>query len=188
MLIVRKEQMDFLRQAAAKRFEDEMVAHSLNFSPEHCTALGKTQVRLAVRAAMVRAGSYGFDNRGPLRLFIEIMYLFGSACDTDPQYPWAAAILRDTSDQMERAEQLYEQVLDYQSSVPATGAINSRQALTRLSFLPRQSLTFSTDDFITGMLRELTYIFPKKSSLCWRRSASGAYLRKLCLGTRNACR
>ena len=94
MLQIREEQMAVFEQAALRRFEDEMVVHSKIFSPRLCEVLGEEQLRVALRRAMARAGGYGFSYRGPIRLFIEFMFLFGSAFDTDPQYPWAGKILQ----------------------------------------------------------------------------------------------
>ena len=86
MLQIRKEQMLVFEQDALRRFEDEMVVHSTDFSPL-CEVIGEGQLRVALRRAMARAGGYGFTYRGPIRLFIELMFLCGSAFDTDPQYP-----------------------------------------------------------------------------------------------------
>lgn len=163
-LVIRKEQMEIFRQAALLSFENEMVAHSQNFSPELSNVLGEEQLRLAIRGAMAHADSYGFTNRGPIRLFIELMFLFGSTFDTDPQYPWAASILRDTSDQMQRAEHLYEKVLDYQGNVSGPDDLNTRVALGNISLLTQQPLTYSSNDFAPGMLRAMAYIYPKKAA------------------------
>ena len=164
MLIIRKEQMEVFGQTALNRFEDEMVLHSQNFSPELCKVLGEEQLRLAVRDAIVRADNYGFTNRGSIRLFIELIFLFGSAFDTDPQYPWSANILRDSSDQMQRAERLYEKTLDYQEKVSGSDAVNTRKALRNLLFLAQQPLELSANEFALGMLREVAHIFPQKAA------------------------
>src|SRR5262245_45441568 len=87
---IRREQMEAFHTVALAAFEDEMVVHSKEFSPRLCEVIGEEQLRVALRAAMDQAGGYGFTNRGPVRLFIEMRFLFGSAFDTDPQYPWAA--------------------------------------------------------------------------------------------------
>jgi hypothetical protein len=164
MLVIRKAQMTAFQQAALLRFENEMVAHSQDFAPELSKALGEAQLRLAVRGAMARADGYGFTNRGPIRLFIELMFLFGGGFDTDPQYPWAASILHEPSEQMQRAEQLYEKVLDYQEKVSGPDAVNTREALKSLDLLSKQTLSYSANDFVSGMLREMALIFPQKAA------------------------
>lgn len=92
---------------------------------------------------MTRAKAYGFTNRGSIRLFIEMIFLFGSGFDTDPQYPWAATILADSSEQMYRAERLYEKIIDYQEKVSGANAVNTIEALRRVSFLRHQPLNLA---------------------------------------------
>jgi hypothetical protein len=154
--------MEVFNQAALVGFENEMMAHSKDFSPRLCEVIGDEQLRVALRQAMDRARGYGFTNRGPIRLFIELMFLFGSAFDTDPQYPWAAQILGASDDQMERAERLYQKTLDYQEKVSGPEAVNTRKALGDLSILARQPATFSAKDFVASLFREMNRAFPQK--------------------------
>src|SRR5688572_16938045 len=123
MLQVRPAQMEVFDAAAMRPFEDEMVVHSKEFSPRLCEVIGDDQLRVALRRAIARAQRYKFTNRGPIRLFIEMTFLFGSAFDTDPQYPWAAKILTAPDDEMSRAEQLCAQVLAYQEKVSGASAV-----------------------------------------------------------------
>jgi hypothetical protein len=163
MLQIREEQMLAFEQAALRRFEDEMVVHSKDFSPILCEIIGEDQLRVALRQAMARAARYGFTNRGPIRLFIEMMFLCGSAFDTDPQYPTWSKILRSSDDQMDRAEQIHEGFLDYLERVSGPGAVNVRKALKDLLTVARKPVTFSANDFVAGMLQEMTRTFPQKT-------------------------
>jgi hypothetical protein len=164
VLEVRPDQMRVFEEAARRRFEDEMVVHSQEFSPKLCEVLGEAQLRVALRQAIERASLYGFTFRGPIRLYIELMFLCGSDFDSDPQYPAAAAILRSPDGQMQRAEQIYAKVLDYQENVSGPEAVNTRTALADLLVLARKPLAFSPADFVPGMLHEMHRIFPQKAS------------------------
>lgn len=164
MLQMRPAQMKVFEEAALQRFEDEMVVHSKDFSPRLCEVIGEEQLRVAIRQAMDRAGGYGFTNRGPLRLFIEMMFLFGSAFDTDPQYPWAAKILHASDDQMERAERLCDRIIDYQEKVSGPDGVNTRKALEKLSALAQEPATLSPNDFAAGIRREMHRAFPQKAT------------------------
>jgi hypothetical protein len=164
MLVIRREQMEVFRQAILAAFENEMVAHSKDFSPRLCEVIGEEQLRVAIRRAMGRAGGHGLTERGPVRLFIELMFLFGSDFDTDPQYPWAAKFLQSSEDQMQRAERLYERTLDYQDKVSGPDAANTRKALEDLSVLARRPLPFPPEDFDAGMLREMARVYPQKAA------------------------
>ena len=107
MLKIRPTQMIVFEKASLRRFEDEMVVHSKEFTPRLYEVLGEEQLRVALRQAMKRADTYGFTNRGPIRLYIELMFLYGSDFDTDPQYPAIGKVLKAPGDQMKRAEETF---------------------------------------------------------------------------------
>jgi hypothetical protein len=161
--VIRVEQMKAFEEAARRQFEDEMVAHSKAFSPRLCEVIGDEQLRVAIHSAMKRGGGYGFTNRGPIRLFIEMMFLCGSGFDTDPQYQAVGEVLRGSGDQMQRAEQIHEGYLDYLERVSGPGAINVHKALKDLLYFAQMPLTFP-DGFAAGMRREMHRIFPKKAA------------------------
>jgi hypothetical protein len=162
MLVIRRQQMLAFESTALQSFEDEMVAHSREFSPRLCEVLGDEQLRLAVRSAISRAMAYGLTNRGPIRLFIELMFLFGSGFDTDPQYPIFGRILGDEGDQMRRAEQMHEANLDYYDKVCGAGAKNVHNALQNIALFARTQVPFSYADFVLRMLDEMRRAFPQK--------------------------
>lgn len=164
MLVIRSKQMKALEQAALGLFEEEMIDHSKDFSPRLCEVIGDEQFRVAVHSAIERAMSYGFTNRGPIRLFIEMMFLYGSAFDTDPQYPRVGIILRDPSDQMWRAEQIHKDQLHYLEEVSGPNALHVHIALRNLRAFAQRPISFSSDNFVAGMLQAAHNIFSEKAS------------------------
>ncbi len=161
-MVIRAEQITAFEVAAWKQFEEEMVVHSRGFSPELCKVIGDEQLRLALRSAITRAESYGFTYRGPIRLLIEMMFLFGSAFDTDPQYAVVGEILRSSGDQMLRAEQIHGGQLEYLEAVCGSDAMNERKAQRDLLILAQTPVTFSPNDLIAGLRQQMTDIFPQK--------------------------
>jgi hypothetical protein len=158
--------MKVFEEAAWRQFEDEMVVHCKK-SPIRarlCKTIGDDQLRVAIRHGIKRATDYGFTYRGPVRLYIELMFLFGSGFDTDPQYPAIARFLNTDADQMQRAEQIHQWVLDYQEQVYGPEAVNVRKALEALSDLAQKPVTFSADDFVPAMLQEMHHAFPRKAA------------------------
>ncbi len=89
-----------------QNFENEAIEHARKFAPKHCEVLGEDTTRTAVRAGIQRAGRYAFTGRGPVNLFLDLMFLLGSEFDNDPQYLWANTILSDRTiaGQAERAD------------------------------------------------------------------------------------
>jgi hypothetical protein len=164
MLTVRTLQMKVFEQAVRLRFEDEMVAHSREFSPKLSQVLGEKQLRVAVRAAITKAEGYGFTNRGPIRLFVEMTFLCGSSFDTDPQYPFIREVVCAAGDQMRRAEQIHEGALDYLEKVSGPNNAHVRQALEALLVLSKREVTMSQLGFVTDLLQEMTRVFPQKAA------------------------
>ena len=166
MLVIRAEQMERFKKTALSSFEDEMVAHLAEFSPPLYKAVGEEQMRKVVQLGRSQAAQYGFTYRGPVRLYLELMLLFGSHFDTDPQYPWAAEILinQESGTQMQRAERLYEKTMDYRKNVAGPGDAYTLDALKKIAVFAKHPLTITADDFIPAMQREIAQIYPQKAA------------------------
>lgn len=162
MLSIREEQMEVFRQFALENFETEMVEHSQEFAPRLCKVLGEKQLRIAIRHAITKAESYGFTNIGPVRLYIDLMFMYGSSFDTDPQYKGLGEILNASGEQMERAEQLYEYILDYEDKVTGAKNINLIAAFKNLSSLARENITLTSGNFEGELLQHMEKVFPEK--------------------------
>jgi hypothetical protein len=132
---VRQKHLVQMAQAIAlEHFEDEMALHLRDFAPVHAYALGDDGVRRAIRLGIARARAYEVTNPGLLRLYVELMFLFGASFDTDPLHPWASDILRDPSlpDQTTRVDRLYDAMLGYLAAVEGPGRSFSPQARRNL--------------------------------------------------------
>lgn len=166
MLVIRTEQMDVFKKTALQSFEDEMVEHLAQFSPSLYKVVGEEQMRKVIQLGMSQAAQYGFTYRGPVRLYLELMLLFGSYFDTDPQYPWAAEILtnQESDTQMQRAERLYEKTMDYRQKVVGPEDAYTLEALKKMRVFAKQPVTISADNFIPAMQREIEYIYPQKAA------------------------
>lgn len=164
MLQIRAEQATLFEQLAERQFEDQMLAHSKRFTPRLSEVLGDAPLRAVVRSAVTRARGYGLTYRGPIRLFLEMMFLCGSAVDTDPQYPAVAAALRATDDQMMRAQRIHEWHNEYLARVSGPRASNVHRALEDLLRFTREPLGISANDLETGLLRAMHGIFPEKAT------------------------
>jgi hypothetical protein len=164
MLVIRAEQLKVFDQASRRRFENEMVEHAKAFAPPLCQVIGDEALRVAMCSAIARAETYGFTNRGPIRLFIELMFLCGSAFDTDPQYSPVGRFLRSSGDQMYRAQQIHEWHNRYLEQVSGPGAINVHRALSETLTFARVPLAITPGNLTEGLLLEMKRIFPSKAA------------------------
>ncbi|MDI1475408.1 hypothetical protein [Polyangium sp. y55x31] len=157
--------MHAFRADAHATFIEEMMRHLTGFAPEVCKSLGGDRLREAVREGVTRAGAYGFTYRGPIRLFLESMFVLGSEFDDDPQYPWAGQALRqqDFPNQMFKAGRLEHLLRDYVTQVAGPDNALSRQALLRLEALAtRSDLIFHASSSRSDILAAFGAIFPSK--------------------------
>lgn len=164
MLTIRREQMGVFRLTAYHHFEEEMVLHIKQFTPRHAKIVGEASVRRVVGTGIERAKEYGLTNRGPVRFFIECMFMFGSDFDTDPQYPWNGEILNDPNllGQMERGDRLYDKVMDYVDKVIGVDYILEEEAIKRASALRFQDVQMPEVNFEGELLSHLKHIYPQK--------------------------
>jgi hypothetical protein len=162
-MIVRNEQLREFEKAARAAFEQELCRHMEQFSPGQAEALGPERLRVVVVEGIKRADNYGFTNRGPVRFYLEMMFLFGSGFDTDPQYPWAAAMLNDaaTQHQMQLATRLHEAAAGYLDRVAGPDRKLIFAAMDRLGSLRlEQFVSFSGLE--EAVLRAMQNAYPEK--------------------------
>jgi hypothetical protein len=164
MLRVRDEQMKVFEKVALRNFEDEMVVHFHQFAKRHCEVIGDENVREVIRLGMERAKMYGLTNRGQVRFYIELIFMFGIAFDTDPQLPWVEEILnsQETQDQMERAHRLYKKIIEYLAKVAGRNNEYAIRALRAIRNRVSQPFSFSKELFESEMLSEMERIYPQK--------------------------
>ena len=161
---IRPEQMQALEEARRPEFENHMVAHLRAWSPLHSEALGEAGIRALIEAGMARAQTHGFTRRGPVQFYIEAMILLGAEFDTDPQYPWPGAILRDPSisDQTERADRIHGWLVELLDAAGGPGRQYARQALQRARQIPFRAVPVSSENFQDEIVRAMKENHPEK--------------------------
>jgi hypothetical protein len=163
MLTIRQEQSEAFRQHHLQKFEDEMVEHLQKFAPQLCKVVGGSAVRQVIRMGVENAKKYGFTNRGPVRFYIEFMFMFGSYFDTDPQCRWALEHLRNSSvDQMVRAEQLYSVMTKYWAVVAGPKNLYAFAALRKLCHARAADYVEAGVPLEDSLLAGLNNIYPQK--------------------------
>jgi hypothetical protein len=164
MLRIRPEQMQAFEQAAMARFQSSMVAHLRQLAPKHCNAVGEAGLHQVVRTGIERVKKHGFTKRGPVRFYLDLTIMLGSDFDTDPQYPWTAALLDDpaTPDEMARAERLYEKAMDYSANVFGQNYEHEKAAVRRAGLMRYETLPPFTEVSASQIVRYFAAVFPEK--------------------------
>lgn len=168
MLTISRRQLATLDEHARQRFACEMADHFRTFAPNHAAAIGDSAIREVALLGIARASAYGWTLRGPVRLYLELMVMFGSDFDTDPMLPWAGCRLREASPagEMERASALAVVATTYHRAVYGRDHIFEAEALRRLGATSRNDwLIPRTRDETWAQLRA---IFPQKCDYAGR--------------------
>ncbi len=163
MWAIRQEQVETFRSYHLRKFEDAMVVHLARFAPKDWQVLGEDSGRQVIRLGVEQAKQHGFTNWGPVRLYLELMFTFGSYFDTDPQLPWAASILKraEPADQMARAEHLFHEFQTYMARVRGPKHEHFRNALQRLAETPIEHLILPDMLLEESALRAFQTIYPQ---------------------------
>jgi hypothetical protein len=163
-MLIRRQQIEALSEAARSNFESQMCKHLMSFSPVHCGKLGHLVTRDVVRLGIDRAGSYGFTNRGPVRFYIELMIQLGTDYDSDPQLEWASSTLKayQPETEEERASLLYDRAVNYIDAVLGPKHEHEKHALSRAQRLTLHDLSRVANGSSEMWLAALRSIHPQK--------------------------
>lgn len=121
MLKIRRTQRKALDEHQARYFENRMVQHVQMFGTDDAIFADEIALRELIRRGIARARQYSITAERDVCLFIDLMLAFGASFDTDPQFPWAAAILNDPAQNHPsvKIDALYEEALKH---LPDEGA------------------------------------------------------------------
>jgi hypothetical protein len=165
-MIVRQDQFRAFENAAVDNFVRELGDHCREFSPDLCNTLKPEELDEAIRYGIGQAQKHGFDQRGPVRLYVDLTIVLGSGFDTDPQYPWVAEFLnpKEEVDQMERSMKLHSRAATYLDAVNGPDNVHSLRALADLECLLRQGLDFRPETLDNDAMRLMASVHPRKLS------------------------
>ena len=163
-MIIRRAQIDVFEDGSSPEFENQLIRHLQEFSPLHSELLGEQGVRPIVRKAVERAANYSWTRRGPVQLFVDLIFLLGVVFDTDPQYPWIAEILaRSTPDtQVARADEMHEQVMAYLDATGGPAREYAKRALRRAREMSYEGPHIASPSYSAEALRRARAAYPEK--------------------------
>ena len=95
MLTITKEQMAVFRGPAIEDYVKRTVAHLNERFPDKCKEMDEPKLNDLVKYGIQRSASYGISTEADVRRYIELMFIFGSDFDQDPELSWASSILNN---------------------------------------------------------------------------------------------
>ncbi|HEX5748948.1 MAG TPA: hypothetical protein VFZ09_22095 [Archangium sp.] len=166
MLRITKEQLQVFRRLSRQSFVEEMLGHLHQFTPVHARSLRPKTLRSIIELGIQRANGHGWTQRGPVRLYIEVMFTLGSDFDSDPQFPWAATILgQELADELQgiRAHELYRATSTFLDAAAGPDGQYTLDALRRARAVGLKPAIGPFAEWDRWMLEELQVLGPEKS-------------------------
>lgn len=94
MLIIRKKQMDTLRDYMLKQFKNRMIVHLKSNFPEQAKDMKEQDLQNMIQSGIDKAKGYDVLAEEDVQRFLECMMTYGTEFDVNPETLWAGDILR----------------------------------------------------------------------------------------------
>ncbi len=164
-MIIRPEQIESMSRAEMPRFRAEMLEHIRAHFPKHFELLQEPGLDAVIRIGFERGKQLGLETRHQMILFLDYRIMLGSGFETDPQLPWAAAILGSLESNRDAAiDRLYQATMSYLDVVVGQGQVFPTGPLRKMLEYPvvrlqQPSLAATPEQ---GLLAEFQSIWPQK--------------------------
>jgi hypothetical protein len=125
MVVIRKGQMAAFEKTGLARFEAWVLDHLQEHFPKPCELAGEDQVRKLIRMGIAASAESGLETRHEICLYTDLMVLLGCGFATDPQFPWAADLLRKDHQPNAtlRIDATYDRAMQYLDAVVGQGNV-----------------------------------------------------------------
>lgn len=163
MLTLRSEQITLFKRADVPYFEPRMLQHLQDALPHHWQVIGEDPIRQTVRQGIGNAARHGFTSREPVRFFLELTLLLGSAFPDDPQLPWVGLALdAERGSELDKARNLHDATLLYLEQVHGDNGESFDTACERLLEEKIDLATGSREKFESTVMVRLDHLWPEK--------------------------
>ena len=95
--------------------EDYVIHRLKDLYPEKAAFVGQDRMKLLTQVGLKSARNYKLTNKSGISAFTTLMFMLGTYFDTDPQYKWAAEVLKDESlkEPSDKANRLFSEAVKY---------------------------------------------------------------------------
>ncbi|MDI1446967.1 hypothetical protein [Polyangium sp. 6x1] len=163
---IRQDQFEVLeRDVGIAELQRDVIRRLGERSPGCFAIVPERAIAAVARLGATRAARHGLTRLGPVRLFVEMMILFGCAFDDDPLFPWAGAALAEAHPtQTTKADRLHDAMMEY---LRATAGIDQQRTLAAMRrFEPIATRALSMDvapeAIHAVLLQETRALFPER--------------------------
>lgn len=165
MLVIRKEQIEAMKEAPLGAFKEQMFYHFREKFPQIYELIGKKQMQEVISLGIKRARAHGFNTKGAVRKYITLMFTLGSYFDEDPLLPWINKILEEGRQSVSIAtmRKLYTEAMDYILRITGENNEFYNLAIQRAKETSFEALTEdSSKDLMEQIHSDLSRLYPER--------------------------
>ncbi|PHM22082.1 hypothetical protein [Xenorhabdus ehlersii] len=161
---INEDQWNMLKKHSFNSFIDELVVHCNESYPYLKIKLGEDKLRTALENAIEKSKNDGFDQRGTVQFYIDMLILFGTEFQTDPQYVWIKTILDNHSclGQLERTSLLYHEIIRYFNEVHGEQDEYLKTSIFKFQNINIERLNVQWNTYESNVDSLLNSLFPQK--------------------------
>jgi hypothetical protein len=163
-MIIRQEQIQAFDAAGQARFETGLLEHLKENYPRSVAGVADARIQQLISKGAQQAGEYGFQARGPVRMYTEFMVILGHEFDQDPLLYWVRDILRDREgiDEMAQASRLHLHVSTYLALVYGPKGEHVSKGLEHIAKAPPEELAAVGKAYDSKAIPWLQALHPRK--------------------------
>lgn len=159
-------QVDLFKALSFKDYIDEVFSHCEVMYPALVSSQHREKFCYYIEQSIALAKKADFTQRGPVRLFIDMIILLGYNFEQDPQYQWAKFNeMNKASSQLEKSMMMYRILEQYIAAVYGENNVFFEQSLVKLSNLNINTISDSKENYHNNTHELLNYIHPQRYDL-----------------------
>lgn len=115
-----------------------------------------------IKRGVIEAKEYGYSQRGPVRLYLDVMLIAGAHFEKDPLYQWTDISREQNTSQIENSSYLYYKLHNYIDTVYGEGDIYFSESEARFKELSAKRLPAEDNQSIDELHKLLKYVHPQR--------------------------
>ena len=155
-------QIEVLKKLSFENYVNELMEHYEIMFPLLMSSLKKDEVRSFIEQGIVLAKKSGYTQRGPVRLYLDMMIIFGSKFEQDPLFQRLNVKEENNVSQIERSVTLYTLLNKYLEAVYGVNGIYFKESLRMFNDLNIKDLPVGINVSSKDLHELLRRIYPQR--------------------------
>ncbi|MDR1662758.1 MAG: hypothetical protein LBR95_10145 [Azoarcus sp.] len=165
-IAIRAQHHALLQKRAFEAYITELIEYGEDTQPGgFLDRLSEERLREILKTVCAKSeASFGFDQRGPIHGYLDLVWVYGWDFESDPQYQWVIQTKKanEALTQVEQADILFDEMQDYEEAVNGDEFQYRNAFIKNFQVLNVSALPVREATFVPDMLCVLHDLYPQK--------------------------